>query len=69
MIFYYLYLKIQILQNILSFFLNNIRVYVENMFPSTLHPEAILLTSARNEGSKVDLAKKVLLLLLLLLLF
>lgn len=60
MIINYLYLKIQILQNVLSFFLNNVRRYVENMFPSTLHSEAILLTSARNEGSIVDLAKKVL---------
>ena len=43
----------------LSFFLDYIRIYVENIFPSSLEPGALLFTSARKEGSSVDLSKQV----------
>jgi hypothetical protein len=68
-IFYNLYILFHItriynplflsLQNILSFFLDHIRIYVEKLFPAALQPDAPLWASARKDGSTVDLSSQV----------
>jgi hypothetical protein len=47
------------LQNILSFFLDHIRIYVEKIFPAALQSDAPLWASARKEGATVDLSSQV----------
>ena len=43
----------------LSFYLDNIRPFVEGIFPSSLESDAFLWPSARKEGASVDLSNQV----------
>ena len=46
-------------QEMLSFFLDSIRPYVERVFPSTLEADSFLWASAKCEGVVVDISSQI----------